>query len=107
MIHNPAIKTLLDGDDSGKGFSTYMGKDRRLVAYPCRGSTLLNIVAIVPDETVGGQATEQWHAKGDMAKLMESFDEFCEDAKDILRAAESCVLWQLRDQEPLESWVKG
>ncbi len=107
VIHNPTTKTLLDGDDSGKGFSTYMGKDRRLVAYPCRGSTLLNIVAIVPDETVEGRATEQWHAKGDLNKLLETFDEFCEDAKDILRAAESCVLWQLRDQEPLETWTKG
>ncbi len=58
MIHNPTIKTLFDGDDSGKGFSTYMGKDRRLVAYPCRGSTLLNIVAIVPGETVEGQGNQ-------------------------------------------------
>lgn len=107
VIHNPNIKTLLDGDESGKGFSTFMGQDRRLVAYPCRGSTLLNIVAIVPDETVGGQATEQWHAEGSLDKLMDSFKDFGEDAKDILRAASSCVLWQLRDQEPLETWTKG
>jgi salicylate hydroxylase len=103
VIHNPTIKKLLDGDETGMGFSTFMGKDRRLVAYPCRGGTLLNIVAIVPDETVDGQATEQWHAKSDMNKLIETYDEFCEDAKDILRAAESCVLWQLRDAEPRRS----
>lgn len=43
----PELLRYLDGDESGTGFCTWMAKDRRLVAYPCRGATYLNIVAIV------------------------------------------------------------
>lgn len=47
LVDNPRALAILDGDEKGMGLTTFMGSDRRLVAYPCRKGTLLNIVAIV------------------------------------------------------------
>lgn len=47
LLDNPRALAILDGDEKGMGLTTFMGSDRRLVAYPCRKGTLLNIVAIV------------------------------------------------------------
>lgn len=47
LLDNPRALAILDGDERGFGLTTFMGGDRRLVAYPCRKGTLLNIVAIV------------------------------------------------------------
>ncbi|GAA5984663.1 hypothetical protein JCM10908_003448 [Rhodotorula pacifica] len=106
LLENPRALAILDGDERGMGLTTFMGADRRLVAYPCRGGTLLNIVAIVPDSDAES-STEEWHVRGDPDKLLEAFDKFCEEAKFILRAAPECNLWQLREQDPLETWTKG
>ncbi|ORY86668.1 hypothetical protein BCR35DRAFT_302383 [Leucosporidium creatinivorum] len=103
---HPNLLHYLDGDESGTGFCTFMGQDRRLVAYPCRGAQFLNIVAIVPDTEVK-DSTEAWHAAGDMDELLASFSEFCDDAKQILQQATTCALWQLREQDPLSTWTKG
>ncbi|GAA6056097.1 hypothetical protein NBRC10513_006951 [Rhodotorula toruloides] len=103
---NPRIAHIVAGDAQGTGLTTYMGPDRRLVAYPCRRSQYLNIVAIVPDSEAEG-STEQWQVPGRPEQLLESFSAFCEDAKDILRNISSCALWQLHEQDPLETWTKG
>ncbi|GJN88253.1 hypothetical protein Rhopal_001218-T1 [Rhodotorula paludigena] len=102
----PELLRYLDGDESGTGFCTWMAKDRRLVAYPCRGATYLNIVAIVPD-LEAKDSREAWHAAGNLDELLASFSEFCDDAKAILRRITSCALWQLREQDPLSTWTNG
>ncbi|GAA5945984.1 hypothetical protein JCM3775_003607 [Rhodotorula graminis] len=101
----PELLRFLDGDATGTGFYTWMAQDRRLVAYPCRGGTLLNIVAIVPDREAK-DSKEAWHAAGSKEELLASFSEFCDDAKALLQRVESCALWQLREQDPLETWTK-
>ncbi|POY74198.1 hypothetical protein BMF94_2772 [Rhodotorula taiwanensis] len=106
LLENPRALAILDGDEKGMGLTTFMGSDRRLVAYPCRKGTLLNIVAIVPDSEAES-STEEWQVLGDPEKLLDSFKDFCEDAKFILRAAPGCNLWQLREQDPLPTWTKG
>lgn len=47
VTSNPRIAHIVAGDAGGTGLTTYMGPDRRLVAYPCRRSQYLNLVAIV------------------------------------------------------------
>ncbi|GAA6037985.1 hypothetical protein JCM8097_009526 [Rhodosporidiobolus ruineniae] len=106
LATNPKLLPYLDGDASGTGFCTFMAKDRRLVAYPCRASELLNIVAIVPDSEAK-ESQEVWSQAGKTEELLASFSEFCDDAKDILRLVSSCALWQLREQDPLPTWTKG
>ncbi|GAA6022639.1 hypothetical protein JCM8202_005029 [Rhodotorula sphaerocarpa] len=106
LLDNPRALAILDGDERGFGLTTFMGGNRRLVAYPCRKGTLLNIVAIVPDSEAEG-SQEAWQVPGDPEQLLKSFDNFCEDAKFILRAAPGCNLWQLREQDPLETWCEG
>ncbi|BGO99599.1 hypothetical protein RTG_01864 [Rhodotorula toruloides ATCC 204091] len=106
VTSNPRIAHIVAGDAQGTGLTTYMGPDRRLVAYPCRRSQYLNIVAIVPDSEAEG-STEQWQVPGRPEQLLESFSAFCDDAKNILRNVSSCALWQLREQDPLETWTKG
>ncbi|GAA6018942.1 hypothetical protein JCM10207_009208 [Rhodosporidiobolus poonsookiae] len=106
LLDNPKLLYYLDGDEKGTGFCTFMAADRRLVAYPCRGAQYLNIVAIVPDSEAK-ESKEAWHVSGDMGELLASFSEFCDDAKEILRRATTCALWQLREQDPLPTWTKG
>ncbi|GAA5869814.1 hypothetical protein JCM8547_005850 [Rhodosporidiobolus lusitaniae] len=106
LSSKPHLVHYLDGDETGTGFCTFMANDRRLVAYPCRGSQLLNIVAIVPDSEAK-DSQEAWSQAGKTDELLASFSEFCDDAKDILKLVSSCALWQLREQDPLPTWTKG
>ncbi|ORY90089.1 hypothetical protein BCR35DRAFT_317057 [Leucosporidium creatinivorum] len=102
VIEDPELSFLVDG--TSLGITTFVSHDRRVVAYPCRGSTrpeLLNIVAIVPDRALEAGSTESWSAEGSVAELVASFSSFAPKLRP------SCGLWQLRDQDPLHSWTRG
>jgi salicylate hydroxylase len=56
--------------------TTFVGLDRRIVAYPCRNLTLLNIVAILPDSLLFEESSAGWNVKGSIDDMLKSFEEF-------------------------------
>ncbi|CZR56774.1 related to salicylate 1-monooxygenase [Phialocephala subalpina] len=80
---------------------------RSAVMYPCRNYELLNFVAIVPDSMLKTETTESWSAPGDVAEMLSCFEDFPSWLHDLMRLGKNIKLWQLRDQDPLPSYVKG
>ncbi|EIN09030.1 FAD/NAD(P)-binding domain-containing protein [Punctularia strigosozonata HHB-11173 SS5] len=79
--------------------------DRTFVCYPCRGLTELNCVVVVPD--LIGNATESWRQEGDLNEMKDSVKNWAPKFHKLLDLADSCKLWQLRDQDPLPYWTRG
>ena len=67
------------------GITTFVGLDRRIVAYPCRNLELLNIVAILPDRLLLEESVESWNVKGSIDDMLKSFVEFDPVVKRIFR----------------------
>ncbi|OJJ43050.1 hypothetical protein ASPZODRAFT_154795 [Penicilliopsis zonata CBS 506.65] len=80
---------------------------RSIVTYPCRGFELLNCVCIAPDSLIRAEVTESWSAKGRLEDLLETFGDFGTFCQSLLKQAENIKLWQLRDQDPLPTYIKG
>lgn len=91
----------------GGGIYIWVGPDRRIVAYPCRNLTQVNIVAMIPDEFLHEESKESWNAAGNVGDMLSSFNTFCPAAQRLLSHVTECGLWQLREQDPLPTWTKG
>jgi salicylate hydroxylase len=105
----------------------YEGVGRQAIVYPCRNFDLVNVGCIASDELIGQETTESWFARGTREDLLKTYDGFdpkllsifryvCHGSDDpeidadILpskRQAKDIRLWQLRDQDPLPTYVKG
>ena len=48
-----------------------------------------------------------WTSEGDLESLLESFKEFPDWCKRLFRHSPNRGLWQLRDLDPLDTWVNG
>ncbi|GFZ47210.1 hypothetical protein JCM24511_04953 [Saitozyma sp. JCM 24511] len=83
------------------------GKDRRIILYPTRNRTLLNFVCVLPDRELHEISEEKWSAKGDPRALVKGFSSFAPIWQDLLQQIDVCGLWQLRDQDPVQNWVRG
>jgi salicylate hydroxylase len=64
--------------------SGIMGGTRRIIAYPVRGGTLLNLVCYVPDLQLTEATSERWTAQGDTAALLDAFASFAQPWRDML-----------------------
>ncbi|KAJ2892505.1 hypothetical protein MKZ38_009697 [Zalerion maritima] len=80
---------------------------RSVVMYPCRNYELLNIVVIAPDTILKAEATEFWSAPGDREEMLSCFEDYPSWVLDLLKLGKDMKLWQLRDQDPLPSYIKG
>lgn len=89
--------------------SMIMAHDCRLIMGPARNGELYGIVALVPDTKMheDPNAAQSWVTEGDPEKMLDTFKDFPEWTKEMLRSASKVGLWQLRDIDPLETWVKG
>lgn len=58
------------------------------------------------DSELNEISEEKWTAKGDVHSLVKSFSSFAPVWRTLLSKGEEVGLWQLRDQDPLEDWVK-
>lgn len=69
---------------------------------------LYGVVALVPDKDLHEDSRgNSWTSQGSVEDLLESFREFPEPTREILRRSDQAILWQLSDIEPLQTWVKG
>ncbi|KIW88823.1 uncharacterized protein Z519_10307 [Cladophialophora bantiana CBS 173.52] len=95
--------------DPRKPYTTMvLGPDRRMIMGPARNGSVYSIVAMVPDEQmVESSSNSSWVTRGDLNKLLETFADFPDWAKEPLQLAKETGLWQLRDIDPLPTWYKG
>ncbi|RDW84247.1 hypothetical protein BP6252_01837 [Coleophoma cylindrospora] len=86
-----------------------VGYDKRVIMGPGNNASLYGIVALIPDEHMHeASRSDSWTSNGSMKKLLESFAAFPEWILEVFKASGSSpALYQLRDIDPLESWVHG
>jgi len=82
----------------------FMGKGRHLVAYPLRGGSLINFVAV---EERQGWADEGWHLPDSAENLRAAFKDFAPPVQALLGAVEQTFLWGLFNHPVLPHWAKG
>jgi salicylate hydroxylase len=91
--------------DSGLSLVRDRDGNRSFICYPCRGLRELNCAVTVPDPL--GNATESWRQDGDVNVMKDSLKDWAPRFRKLLSLADSCKLWQLRDQDPLPRWTCG
>ncbi|CAJ0547396.1 Ff.00g041500.m01.CDS01 [Fusarium sp. VM40] len=82
-------------------------KDRRMVIYPCRKGTLLNIVAVHPAEDNGLGGESSWLEGGNVEDLLEVYKSFSPVLIELCRIAEDLKLWSLATRDPPSKFYKG
>lgn len=106
MQANPITRALLEktGLDS---LHVFVGPNRRIVMYPCRSGTLLNVAAFYP--TIAGTGAEDvsWHNEGNMDQLLSTYANFGEELRTLCGMAEDLKLWSLASRDPPPTSVKG
>ncbi|KAF5870415.1 putative fad binding domain containing protein [Botrytis fragariae] len=102
-------KTAHFVEKSGQLLLLY-GKDRRIVAYPCRNNTLLNFVAMHPEEETEA-SSEEWSQSASKDTLLNCYTSYTDDVQALLAkvSPEDIKLWSLLDHEEMgrENWVHG
>ncbi|KAI5236970.1 hypothetical protein E4T42_09305 [Aureobasidium subglaciale] len=85
----------------------YEGVGRQVVVYPCRNFDLVNVGCIASDKLIGHETTESWSATGSKEDLLRVYDGFDPKLLSFFKQAKDIRLWQLRDQDPLPTYIKG
>ncbi|KAL4747963.1 hypothetical protein BDW72DRAFT_162475 [Aspergillus terricola var. indicus] len=103
---NPLTAPLLEkiGLDATHVFA---GSDRRLVMYPCRAGTLLNVAGIHPSDAMARTEYSSWLDSGNLEDLLATYRDFCPELQEMCRQAEDVKLWSLASRQPPPTFVKG
>ncbi|CAI7596299.1 unnamed protein product [Penicillium pancosmium] len=85
------------------------GDNRNVIMYPCQGHKLMNCVCAVPDSSLKSpdKLEYSWTAKGNVNELLEEIKDFPEWLKRVISHTPQVTLFQVRDQEPLPTYIKG
>ncbi|KAF2853352.1 FAD/NAD(P)-binding domain-containing protein [Plenodomus tracheiphilus IPT5] len=84
-------------------------ENRNVVMYPCRGHEQMNIACAISDSSLRRPDLLEysWTAKGSVNEMVEGIHGFPEWLKRVFSRAPRADLFQVRDQEPLPTYVKG
>ncbi|KAJ5457427.1 hypothetical protein N7475_008815, partial [Penicillium sp. IBT 31633x] len=91
-------------------FIEWESEDRRIVAYPCSDSKMLNICAFVPsnEKQTDAKGDLGWQEVGDKSKIIEAFSQFSPGVQKIIQSADDCPrVWDLYDMETMPTWTRG
>ncbi|OQE35250.1 hypothetical protein PENCOP_c014G00608 [Penicillium coprophilum] len=90
-------------------FIEWAADDRRLVAYPCSDSKILNLCAFVPlNEVHADDESGSWQTAGDKTTIVKAFSKFSPGVQHIIASADRDLkVWDLYDMEALPTWTRG
>ncbi|KAJ7583471.1 FAD/NAD(P)-binding domain-containing protein [Mycena floridula] len=81
-------------------------KDSRILfLYPCRGGTLINVLAIHKDSI--DQDSSDWNQPATQEEVLNLFKDFHPKFKLFLSLAKDIRLWQMRSVPILDAWTQG
>ncbi|SFK10440.1 FAD-dependent monooxygenase [Methylocapsa palsarum] len=85
----------------------WLGRKAHLVHYPLRGGSVVNVVAIVEEDSGAQAAAMGWSTPGDAAFLEARFSDWEQSARALLHAAPGWRKWPLFDRDPIPTWIQG
>ncbi|KAL3483676.1 hypothetical protein BJX62DRAFT_244664 [Aspergillus germanicus] len=88
-MQNGALTSNLLTKIGPDGVHVFATHDRRLVLYPY------------------GSHDVSWHNAGSVEELLETFEGFSEELREMCRMAEDVKLWSLASRDPAPTFVKG
>ncbi|CBF87163.1 uncharacterized protein ANIA_02593 [Aspergillus nidulans FGSC A4] len=106
LRNNSLTSPLLDkiGLDATIVFTS---PDRRLVMYPCRAGSLLNLAGIHPSDAMARTEYSSWLDSGSLEDMLATYRDFCPELQELCRQAEDVKLWSLASRQPPPTFVKG
>jgi len=81
-------------------------KHRRIVFYPCRNTTLMNVAAIFEDRH-STQTNIDPDATVPLKRVLDTYHDFHPRYLHVLKYATSIKIWPLHHADPYPTWVKG
>jgi salicylate hydroxylase len=81
----------------------WLGRKAHVVHYPLRGGKLVNVVAVVEDET----AEPGWSRPGEATRCRKLFRDWAPGLRHLLEAVPEWQLWSLFDRAPRRRWGIG
>lgn len=89
--------------------SMLMAHSCRIIMGPAREGEVYSMVGLVPDEKMNEDpnSKQSWVSRGDLDKMLETYQDFPDWIKSLFKLAKDIGLWQLRDIDPLRTWMKG
>lgn len=91
------------------GLHAFSSDDRRLVIYPCRHGTLLNVAAIHPSSDSleeNAAKNSSWLNQGNVDHLLETYKDFAPALLAMCKMAEDLKLWSLGSRRPPYSFYE-
>ncbi|KAI0528082.1 hypothetical protein F5B22DRAFT_583524 [Xylaria bambusicola] len=104
-VTNPLVKAFVDkiGLNQLSGIAAANG---RMIIYPCRSGTLLNVACFVrTNDDLGPEAS--WHNAGNLDDLMANLEGYNETVREFGKMAEDLKLWTLVTRNPPPTFFKG
>ncbi|KAF5009318.1 hypothetical protein FDECE_4465 [Fusarium decemcellulare] len=83
------------------------GTGRSMMIYPCRDLKVVYFAAGVPDSALQEETAYSWRLDGDPRGMMKYFHDFPPWIRSIMKATPAVSLLQLRDQDPLPTYVNA
>ncbi|KAF4636494.1 hypothetical protein G7Y89_g1585 [Cudoniella acicularis] len=81
--------------------TTWLGPERRIVAYYVCSGAFYNVAVLVPDEP----GEKSWKKLGDMQQLRKQFEAWDPRIQQLLAMIDESYVWKLRDRPSLKKWV--
>ncbi|KAJ5623361.1 hypothetical protein N7490_011966 [Penicillium lividum] len=106
----PAIFNYTEGSYVGIVATGDADEDNRhLIMYPCRNHRFMNVAYGVPDSILKDSTGLEysWSAKGSVQELVNNIHGFPGWIGRLFSRVSQVELFQMRDQEPLPTYVKG
>jgi flavin-dependent dehydrogenase len=82
----------------------WMGPGRHFVHHFVGGGRLVNLVAVVEQDT---WTSESWTERGEVADALAAFEGWHPQVRTILGSVDETFIWGLFDRPPLERWSEG
>ncbi|KZM28342.1 salicylate 1-monooxygenase [Ascochyta rabiei] len=103
---NPITKKLVD-QIGLQSLNSFGDKKRKLVIYPCRSGTLMNMVMFYPEHGDVQVKESSWLNSGNLDDLKEQTQSFSPELRELCSMAEDLKLWSLASRDPLPRFYDG
>ena len=84
-----------------------LGRSAHLVAYPLRGGSVVNLVAVIESGWRGERGDDPWDGIADRPALERAFSEWTRETRRALSNAREWRAWPLFHRDPLASYAEG
>ena len=84
----------------------WLGRRAHLVHYPVAGGTMVNVVAILDEETPA-RRDSLWSQPAESSSVEAAFAGWSQTARELVAAAPAWRRWPLFDRLPLQRWSDG